>query len=219
MEIKKRFREFKKKLPEDIVLVAVSKTKPIEAIQEAYDMGQRIFGENKALEMQKKYEELPKDIQWHMIGNLQSNKVKYIAAFVDLIHSVDRFKILEEINKRAIQNRRTIKCLLQVHIAQEESKFGFNEHTLQELLESDKFKKLQNVQIVGLMGMATNTENQEQIAKEFRLLRLLFEQSQKYFDKGSDFKVLSMGMSQDYEIAIKEGSNMIRIGSYLFGNR
>lgn len=220
MPISNKIQEIKKSLPKGVELVVVSKTREKEEIMQAYEAGQRIFGENKALEMQSKQEELPDDIQWHMIGNLQTNKVKYIASFVALIHSVDRLKVLLEINKRAKQNNRIIDCLLQVHIAEEDTKFGFDEHSIQELLESEEFKNLQNVRIKGLMGMATNTEDQQQVAKEFRLLRFLYEQiKQKYFYNKKEFNILSMGMSQDYEIAIKEGSNMLRIGSSIFGPR
>jgi pyridoxal phosphate enzyme (YggS family) len=212
-----------KKIKEEIggaTLVAVSKTKPVEDIQAAYDAGQRIFGENKAREMEKKAAELPNDIQWHMIGHLQSNKVKYIAPFVSLVHSVDKLKLLKEINKRAKQNDRTIDVLLQVHIAKEESKFGLDEDELKELLESEAYKQIENIRIVGLMGMATFTENEDRIKSEFNYLKELFQQVKaNHFSDQASFEVLSMGMSGDYQTALSCGSNMLRIGSAIFGER
>ena len=209
-----------KELGSDICLVAVSKTKPPSLIMKAYLAGQRDFGENKVQELQAKAEELPKDIRWHMIGHLQSNKVKYIAPFVNLIHSVDKLKLLIEINKRAAQNKRIINILLQVHIASENTKFGMNEEELRELLQSDSFQQMKNVKVLGLMGMATFTDNKDLIKKEFEYLKSLFLQTNKqYFASDSDFKVLSMGMSGDYPIAVEAGSNMVRIGSAIFGER
>ena len=212
---------FKKELEgSNCQLIAVSKTKPIALLQEAYDLGVRVFGENKVQEMAEKYEALPKDIQWHMIGHLQTNKVKYIAPFVSLIHSVDSLKLLKEINKRAKQHDRVIDCLLQVHIADEESKFGLSEESLRSLIDSDEFKSLSNIKVVGLMGMATFTESTEQVRSEFRTLKLLFDKVRGEFDL-PNFKIeeLSMGMSGDYQLAIEEGSTMIRVGSSIFGKR
>lgn len=212
-----------KKVKEEIgaaTLVAVSKTKPLEDIQAAYDAGQRIFGENKARELEEKAEKLPEDIQWHMIGHLQSNKVKYIAPFVSLIHSVDKMKLLKEINKRAKQNDRVIDVLLQIHIAKEESKFGMDEDEVRELLQNEAYKQLENIRVVGLMGMATFTENEARIKSEFNYLNELFQQIKNdYFSEQADFEVLSMGMSGDYPIALSCGSNMLRIGSAIFGER
>lgn len=212
-----------KKIKEELgkaTLVAVSKTKPKEDIQAAYDAGQRVFGENKAREMEGKAEALPDDIQWHMIGHLQSNKVKYIAPFVSLIHSVDKLKLLKEINKRAKQNERVIDVLLQIHIAKEESKFGMDEGEVRELLQGDTYKQFKNIRVVGLMGMATLTEHQDQIKSEFSDLNDLFQQiKDDYFSDKESFKVLSMGMSGDYKIALSCGSTMVRIGSAIFGER
>lgn len=220
MSIAENLQKIETSLPPTVCLVAVSKTKPVEMIQTAYDAGQRVFGENKAQEMQSKAEKLPTDIEWHMIGHLQSNKVKYIAPFVHLIHSIDKLSLLKEINKRAAQNNRVIAILLQIHIAKEESKFGLDETELSELLESDNFTEFKNIQVVGLMGMATFTENTAQIQSEFNCLKGLFDVTKnKYFKTDSNFSILSMGMSGDYEIAIKEGSNMVRIGSSIFGER
>jgi pyridoxal phosphate enzyme (YggS family) len=216
MSIAKNLQQIKSTLPDNVRLVAVSKTKPNEAILEAYQTGQRIFGENKVQELTDKYETLPKDIEWHMIGHLQTNKVKYIAPFVSLIHGADSFKLLKEINKRAEQNNRIIDCLLQIHIAEEETKFGFNETEVIELLGSDEFKALKNVNIVGLMGMATFTEDEAQIKKEFTSLKSLFD---KLLTFNIKLSTLSMGMSGDYQLAIECGSNMVRVGSSIFGSR
>jgi pyridoxal phosphate enzyme (YggS family) len=203
-----------------VQLVAVSKTKPVSAIKEAYTAGQRAFGENKVQEMAEKYEQLPKDIQWHLIGHLQTNKVKYIAPFVHLIHAVDSLKLLQEIDKQAKKYNRVIPCLLQFHIADEETKFGLDFNEAEELLQSREFIEMQNVQIVGLMGMATFTDNEEQIRDEFRNLNNYFQIIKShYFKFNPDFKQLSMGMSGDYTIAVEEGSTMVRIGSTLFGSR
>jgi pyridoxal phosphate enzyme (YggS family) len=207
-------------MPAHCTLVAVSKTKPAEAIKEAYDAGQRIFGENKAQELTGKYETLPKDIQWHMIGHLQSNKVKYIAPFVSLIHSVDSFKLLEEINKQGVKVNRVIPCLLQVHIAEEETKFGFSEEEILDLLKTASFNTLNNIKVVGLMGMATFTDNVDQVRKEFRSLKTIFEKlKSSSLPSQIEMEELSMGMSGDYKIAIEEGSTMVRVGSAIFGNR
>jgi PLP dependent protein len=203
-----------------VTLVAVSKTKPNADIMEAYEAGQRIFGENHVQELVEKYETLPKDIKWHLIGHLQTNKVKYIAPFIHLIESVDSFKLLQEINKQALKNNRIIDCLLQVYIADEETKFGLGYDELIELLRSDEFKELKNVRIRGLMGIATNTEIERQINEEFKELAVLFAGiKQSYFSNDDAFKEISMGMSSDYKIAIENGSTLVRLGSTLFGKR
>lgn len=220
MSIKKNLLEIKSSLPENVTLVAVSKTKPVSDLMEAYEAGQRIFGENKIQEMAEKFEQMPKDIEWHMIGHVQTNKVKFMASFVRLVHGVDSLKLLEEINKQALKNDRVIDCLLQVHIAEEETKFGLNEEELNDLLQSEVFKKLQNIKITGLMGMATFTDNQEQIKKEFLHLKSIFNSlapTQK--SENCNLKILSMGMSGDYQLAIDCGSTMVRIGSSIFGTR
>ena len=207
-------RIIEKLQPKNVTLVAVSKTKPPEAIKELYDLGQRDFGENYVQEMVDKQAQLPSDIRWHFIGHLQTNKVKYITPFVHLIHGVDSLKLLKEINKQALKANRIINVLLQVHIAQEETKFGLDEKELEEIFNpnSSQLHELKNIRIQGLMGMASFTENEEQIRKEFRYLKTLF-------DKYTQLQTLSMGMSADYEIAIEEGSNMVRIGSLIFGSR
>lgn len=203
-----------------VTLVAVSKTKPNTDIMEAYDAGQRVFGENHVQELVEKYESLPKDIKWHLIGHLQTNKVKYIAPFIHLIESVDSFKLLQEINKQALKNNRVIDCLLQVYIADEETKFGLGYDELIELLRSEEFKELKNVRITGLMGIATNTEIERQINEEFKELAVLFAGiKQSYFRKEDSFKIISMGMSSDYKLAIENGSTMVRLGSTIFGKR
>jgi pyridoxal phosphate enzyme (YggS family) len=216
-------QKLKSELPSHVTLVAVSKTKPAEAILEAYNEGQRIFGENKVQEMTGKYEQLPKDIQWHLIGHLQSNKIKYIAPFVSLIHSVDSPKLLQEINKQAQKNGRTIDCLLQVHIAKEETKFGMDFEEVRELIHSEELMKLENISIRGLMGMATFTENESVIRNEFSSLAAFFRELRSEIPKSEirnpEFDILSMGMSGDYRIAIEEGSTMIRVGSSIFGSR
>ena len=201
-------------------LVAVSKTKPVEAIQEIYNLGQRIFGENRVQELVEKEALLPQDIEWHLIGHLQTNKVKYIAPFVQMIHSIDSLKLLKEVNKQALKNERVIDCLLQMHIAEEESKFGLNQQEVEELLSTLTFKEMQNVRVVGLMGMATFTNDETQVRQEFRNLSTIFHsiKSQFFADENS-FKEISMGMSGDYKIAIDEGSTMVRIGSLIFGSR
>jgi pyridoxal phosphate enzyme (YggS family) len=201
-------------------LVAVSKTKPAEAIEEAYEAGQRIFGENKIQEMTEKSEALPKDIQWHMIGHVQSNKVKYMAPYVTMVHSIDSFKLLKEVNKQAKKHDRIIECLLQIHIAEEETKFGLSKEELIDLLNLEELSSLQNIKIVGLMGMATFTDDKDQIRKEFKILKSLFDEIQSMNNSQNiELKELSMGMSGDYEIAIEEGSTIIRVGSSIFGER
>lgn len=197
-----------------VTLVAVSKTKPITDIQEAYDAGQRIFGENKIQEMVNKYDALPKDIQWHMIGHLQRNKVKYMAHFVSLIHGVDSIKTLKEINKQAAKHDRVLDCLLQAKIASEDSKFGMSFEEIKEIFDSEEFLELKNIKVVGLMGMASFSSDEDQLNREFGSLKALFDSLNK-----SNLKILSMGMSGDYKIAIKNGSNMIRVGSAIFGAR
>ena len=218
MSIQQNLNNIKSQLPAHITLVAVSKTKPVADLMEAYDAGQRIFGENKIQEMTDKWEVMPKDIEWHMIGHVQTNKVKYMAPYVSLIHGVDSLKLLQEINKQAAKNNRVIDCLLQMYIAEEESKFGLDEQELEEVLklvqhDKDNFK---NIRIVGLMGMATFTENKNQIEKEFKHLKTIFD---KLKTQNSELKTLSMGMSGDYQLAISCGSTMVRIGSSIFGSR
>ena len=206
-------------LPPQVTLVAVSKTKPVTDLIQAYEAGQRIFGENKIQEMTDKWEQLPKDIEWHMIGHVQTNKVKHMAAYVSLIHGVDSLKLLQEINKQAFRNNRIIDCLLQVYIAEEESKFGLDETELIEILQSSTFKNLNNIRVIGLMGMATFTENQIQIKKEFRHLKAIFKNNQQRNTDNCQLTTLSMGMSGDYQLAIEYGSTMVRIGSSIFGGR
>jgi pyridoxal phosphate enzyme (YggS family) len=203
-----------------VQLIAVSKTKPAEEIMEAYDAGQRLFGENMVQELVDKYEKLPKDIKWHLIGHLQSNKVKYIAPFISMIQSVDSLKLLQEIDKHAQKNNRVIDCLLQVYIADEETKFGLGFDEVIELLRSDEYTELSHVRIRGLMGIATNTDNEKQLKDEFYELKIFFDGiKQSYFRQDPTFDVLSMGMSSDYKIAIEQGSNMVRLGSTIFGQR
>ena len=216
MDIKENLIDIKNSLPPEVCLVAVTKTKPLEDVMHAYNTGHRVFGENKVQEMVGKWEVLPKDIEWHMIGHLQRNKVKYIAGFVSLIHGVDSLRLLKEINKQALKNGRVIDCLLQIHIAEEDSKFGLDENELQEIITSSAFKDLKNVRINGLMGMATFTGDTAQIRKEFKRLKTIFDDLRNTM---STLSVLSMGMSNDYKIALEEGSTMIRIGSSIFGNR
>ncbi|MEM8762740.1 MAG: YggS family pyridoxal phosphate-dependent enzyme [Bacteroidota bacterium] len=216
MSITENLASIKQTIPEGVTLVAVSKTKPNEALLEAYEAGQRVFGENKVQEMVQKWETLPKDIQWHMIGHVQRNKVKYMAPFVSLIHGVDSFRLLKEINKQAEKHDRVIDCLLQMHIAKEETKFGLDDAELEAVLMHPEFSSLQNVRIVGLMGMATFTENQDQIQSEFAYLKSQYDLIAKQLPK---VDTLSMGMSGDYPIAIDEGSTMVRIGSSIFGSR
>jgi len=220
MSVIKSLRLLKSTIPDDVKLVAVSKTKPIEDIKKLYSDGCKIFGENKVQELVTKYELLPKDIEWHMIGHMQRNKVKYIAPFVSLIHSVDSLRLLEEINKRAKNNERIIDCLFECHIAKEDSKFGLKKNELFELLENEEFKAMENVRITGLMGMATFTDSNVQIASEFKYLKSIFDIAKaKYFADKDYFKELSMGMSNDYKLAIEEGATIVRVGSLIFGKR
>ncbi|WP_121966644.1 YggS family pyridoxal phosphate-dependent enzyme [Myroides sp. N17-2] len=221
MSITANLKHIKDTLPTQVTLVAVSKTKPNEDIVEAYEAGQRIFGENKIQEMTDKYEALPKDIQWHMIGHVQRNKVKYMAPYVSLIHGVDSFKLLEEIDKQAQKCERVIPCLLQMFVAEEETKFGLDKNELDQILSSEEFKALKNVKVVGLMGMATFTDNQAQVKKEFTQLNDIFVMCKKQYgiQDNLDLTIISMGMSNDYTLAIECGSTMVRIGSNIFGNR
>lgn len=220
MSIASNLSNIQASLPQHVTLVAVSKTKPVAYLKEAYDAGQRIFGENKIQEMTEKWEQMPKDIQWHMIGHVQTNKVKYMAPYVSLVHGVDSLKLLTEINRQAKRYRKVINCLLQVHIAEEETKFGLNETELHALLASDEFTQMENICIKGLMGMATFTESEEQVKKEFTYLKTIFDQLAAK-PETFNFKpeTLSMGMSGDYNIAIDCGSTMVRIGSSIFGSR
>ena len=219
MSISNNLTKIKASLPSHVTLVAVSKTKPVADLMEAYEAGHRIFGENKIQEMVDKWEQMPKDIEWHMIGHVQTNKVKYMAPFVTLIHGVDSLKLLEEINKQAQKNNRIIDCLLQIYIAEEESKFGLDEVELHSLLNSTSFNQMNNIRIVGLMGMATFTDNQNQIKKEFTHLKSIFDTLQKLKPKNCHLNTISMGMSGDYPLAIACGSTMVRIGSSIFGGR
>lgn len=209
----------RKNIPENVTLVAVSKTKPVSLIMEAYNARQRVFGENKVQELVSKYEEMPKDIEWHMIGHLQSNKVKYIASFVYLIHGIDSLKLLKEVNKQAQKNGRIQDCLLQFHIAEEETKFGFSEDEAIEMIQSDEFRSMENIRIVGVMGMATFTDNEMQIKKEFAHLKQIFDHLHSSYFTSESFKTISMGMSGDYQLAIEKGSTMVRVGSSIFGSR
>ncbi|WP_299248254.1 YggS family pyridoxal phosphate-dependent enzyme [uncultured Aquimarina sp.] len=214
--IEENLKQIRKTIPEEVTLVAVSKTKPVSDLLEAYQAGQRVFGENKIQEMTQKWEKMPKDISWHMIGHVQTNKVKYMAPYVDTIHAVDSLKLLKEINKQAIKNDRTINCLLQIKIAQEESKFGLDTTEAKSLLNSQEVKSFTNIKITGFMGMATFTEDLEQIKNEFNSIQLLFETLKT---DHPTLKTLSIGMSGDYQLAIKSGSTMVRIGSSIFGAR
>lgn len=218
--IAERIQQLKKELPASVNLIAVSKTKPNADIQIAYDAGQRVFGENKVQELVDKYETLPKDIEWHLIGHLQTNKVKYIAAFVHLIHAVDSLKLLQEINKQAKKHDRIINCLLQFFIASEDTKFGFSFEEAQEMLASPEFSGLKNIQIVGVMGMASFVDDNAQVEKEFNELHNYFQLlKSSVFKFNENFKEISMGMSGDYKIAIEQGSTMVRLGSTIFGSR
>jgi PLP dependent protein len=215
-----KFMDFQKNLPAHVKLVAVSKTKSEEEILEIYHAGHRLFGENKVQELLPKYEDLPKDIEWHLIGHLQSNKVKYIAPFIGMIHSVDSLKLLKTINKEALKNERTIKCLLQFHIAEEETKFGLDIEEAAEILSSEEFKELKNIEICGVMGMATFTDDLGKVRREFKNLKSVFGLLKKtFFADQSNFSEISMGMSDDYQVAIAEGSTIIRVGSAIFGSR
>ncbi|WP_278035556.1 YggS family pyridoxal phosphate-dependent enzyme [Flavobacterium nitratireducens] len=221
MSIQSNLENIKSTLPKNVTLVAVSKTKPVSDLMQAYEAGQRIFGENKIQEMTEKWEQMPKDIQWHMIGHVQTNKVKFMAPFVSLIHGVDSLKLLQEINKQAQKNNRVIDCLLQMHIAEEETKFGLDEKELNDFLDfvQNNKEELQNIRVVGLMGMATFTDNQEQIKKEFTHLKTIFDMLNQLPTSNIQLLTLSMGMSGDYKVAIDCGSNMIRVGSSIFGGR
>ena len=219
MSIQENLNKIKSTLPEYVTLVAVSKTKPVSDLMEAYNAGQRIFGENKIQEMAEKYEVMPKDIEWHMIGHVQSNKVKYMAPFVSLIHGVDNFKLLEEINKQAKKHQRIVDCLLQIKIAEEDSKFGMSHEEESKILLSEAFSNLKNVCITGVMGMATFTDDESQIKSEFTLLKKIFNDLKSLETFNFKPKTISMGMSGDYQLAISCGSNMIRVGSSIFGVR
>ena len=220
MDIRENIRKIKEGLPSNVTLVAVSKTKPVDDILEAYDSGHLIFGENKVQDLVQKYETLPKDIEWHMIGHLQTNKVKHIAPFIHLIHAVDSLKLLKVINNEALKNGRVVPCLLQFHIASEETKYGLSLSEAEELFSSKDYMGLTNVGIQGVMGMATFTDDKEKIRKEFRTLKGIFDKlKSKYFRGEASFKEISMGMSDDYLLAIEEGSTLVRIGSSIFGPR
>lgn len=214
--IEKNLQHIRKTIPKQVTLVAVSKTKPVSDLIKAYDAGQRIFGENKIQEMTQKWEEMPKDVLWHMIGHVQTNKVKYMAPYVDTIHAVDSLKLLKEINKQAAKNQRIINCLLQIKIAEEESKFGLDKDDISTLLNAPEIKMFTNIRIKGFMGMATFTEDQEQLTNEFRSIQNLFEKTKADFP---EINTLSIGMSGDYKLAIDCGSTMVRIGSSIFGAR
>lgn len=219
MSISKNLKNIKNKLPDGVTLVAVSKTKPVDTIMEAYHAGQRIFGENKIQEMVEKHEQMPKDIEWHMIGHVQRNKVKYMAPFVSLIHGVENFKVLKEIDKQAEKHNRIIDCLLQIKIAEEDSKFGMSTEEAKTILISEEFKELNHVRIIGVMGMATFTDDENKISKEFNFLKSTFEKLKQFQTATCNLQTISMGMSGDYELAISCGSNMVRIGSSIFGER
>lgn len=220
MSIQSNIQSIRTHIPSHVRLVCVSKFNPNESILEAYETGERIFGESKVQELCGKYETLPKDIVWHFIGHLQTNKIRYIVPFVSLIHGVDSYKLLTEIDKQAAKACKTVHCLLQVHIAQEETKFGFSPDELLEMFEAGAWKQLKNIQICGLMGMATYTVNKDQIRREFNGLKTLFDQvKQQYFSNELSFCELSMGMSDDFQIAIEEGSTLVRVGSSIFGHR
>jgi pyridoxal phosphate enzyme (YggS family) len=219
MSIAQNLAFIKSTIPAQVTLIAVTKTHPIEKLMEVYTAEHKVFGENKVQELCDKYEALPKDIDWHLIGHLQSNKVKYIAPFVSLIHSVDSIKLLQEINKQAAKNNRTINCLLQIYIANEDTKFGLSFSEAQQLIDSSEFKQLNNIKIVGLMGMATNTDDTTQIRKEFKSLKTFFDSLKNHSTANFELSILSMGMSSDYQMAIEEGSTMVRVGSSIFGKR
>ncbi len=220
MSIAANIEKIKQELSQNVKLIAVSKTKPVETLMEAYHAGQKVFGENKVQELVSKYEQMPKDIEWHMIGHLQSNKVKYISTFVYLIHSVDSENLLAEINKQAAKLNKVQKVLLQISIADEETKFGFEQEELLKVIDKYLNNEFENVEVIGLMGMATFTDNQEQIATEFAGLKKLFDEIKSdYLNNQESFNQISMGMSGDYQIAIANGSTMIRVGSSIFGGR
>lgn len=218
--IKENLAFVRQTVPAHVKLIAVSKTKPVSDIEEAYAAGQRVFGENKALEMRDKHNDLPEDVEWHFIGHLQTNKIKYIAPFVSLIHSIDSLNVLRAVDKEAAKNERVINCLLQFHIAEEETKFGLDLGEAEAILTSDEYRSLAHIRICGVMGMATNTDDETRIRKEFGELRKIFNTlKDKYFGGKKDFKEISMGMSEDYPIAIEEGATMVRVGSKIFGKR
>jgi len=217
--IAENIQRIEQEIPDNVKLIAVTKTKPVAILEETYNNGFRRFGENKVQEMGEKYNLLPKDIEWHMIGHLQSNKIKYIAPFVAMIHSVDSFKLLQEINKEAKKNNRIINCLLQIFIAQEETKFGLSPEEAEEILQSTQLNSLENIKIAGLMGMASNTEDLDQVRSEFHGLKTLFESFKKYNNDRVSMQEISMGMSGDYNIAAEEGSTFVRVGSAIFGSR
>ena len=219
MSIAQNLNKIKESLAKQVTLVAVSKTKPVSDIMQAYHAGQRVFGENKIQDMAEKYEAMPKDIQWHMIGHVQRNKVKYMAGFVSLIHGVDSLKLLEEINKQALKHDRVINCLLQIKIAEEDSKFGITQASTEKILDSEAFSKLNNINITGLMGMATFTDNEAQIKDEFTALNKIFNTLKTKNHPNCNMQTLSMGMSGDYNLAIACGSTMVRVGSRIFGVR
>ncbi len=219
MPIQSAIKNLYSTLPENVTLVAVSKTKPVSDVLQAYETGQRVFGENKVQEMCEKQPQLPDDVKWHLIGHLQTNKVKYMAHFVELIHGVDSLKLLKEIDKQAKKHDRIIDCLLQIYIAEEETKFGLSEEEFVEIINSEEFKNLQNIKVVGLMGMATYTEIDQQIRKEFTHLKSIFDKYKELETLNFKLETLSMGMSGDYQIAIECGSTMVRIGSSIFGSR
>ena len=219
MSITQNLAKIKSQLPDNVALIAVTKTKPVSDILEAYHAGHRIFGENKIQEMVEKYEQLPKDIEWHMIGHVQRNKVKYMAGFVSLIHGVDNLKLLKEIDKQAIKHNRTISCLLQIKIAMEDSKFGLSAEEAKQIVKSREFSELKNIKVKGVMGMATFTDNSKQIKEEFLYLKKIFEELKANELLNSEFNIISMGMSGDYKLAVDCGSNMVRIGSSIFGAR
>ena len=219
MSISKNLSNIKFQLPDNVTLVAVSKTKPVSDLMEAYNAGQRIFGENKIQELVEKQPLMPDDVEWHMIGHVQRNKVKYMASFVELIHGVDNFKLLKEINKQALKHNRVINCLLQIKIASEDSKFGMTVDEATSILTSEEFNSLNNIKVVGLMGMATFTDNQDQLKKEFTHLKQTFGKLQEIKGENCELETISMGMSGDFQLAIECGSTMVRVGSSIFGAR
>ncbi len=220
MEIEKKIREIRESLPENVKIIAVSKTKPIETILKAYKSGQKLFGENKVQDLVQKEVQLPKDIEWHFIGHLQTNKVKFLVPFISLLHGVDSLKLLKTVNKEALKVNRIVSCLLQFHVATENTKFGLSKGEAEKLLCSEEFKQLQNIKICGVMGMASYSNDEELVRSEFRELKSIFEELKKiHFSESADFKEISMGMSGDYPLAVLEGSTMVRIGSKIFGAR
>jgi len=219
MSIKDNLNKIQSSIPEQVTLVAVSKTKPVSDLMQAYEAGQRIFGENKIQEMAEKYQDMPKDIKWHMIGHVQRNKVKYMAEFVDLVHGVDSLKLLKEIDKQAKKYNRVINCLLQIKIAEEDSKFGMPADEASILLQSDQFSELKHINITGLMGIATFTDNMPQVESEFNFLKSTFDRLKLHHSDNCNLETISMGMSGDYQLAINCGSTMVRVGSSIFGAR